>query len=47
MSPMQTAVPEKSGEPPAPTQPAADIDRLMAKEVVVDWQLCSDLERKN
>ena len=49
MSPVPTATPDQSGGRPAPVQPLpmADIYRIMAKEMVVDWQLSSDLERQN
>jgi hypothetical protein len=56
MSPASTARRDKSGTPavprplPYPTerpQPTADLLLQLSKEIVVDWQLPSDLEHKN
>jgi hypothetical protein len=56
MSPASTARREKSGAPAEPRPlpypgkqpyPTADLLLQLSKEIVVDWQLPSDLERKN
>ena len=55
MSPASTARREQSGVPalprplPFPTSPYPISDLLLqlSKEIVVDWQMPSDLERKN
>ena len=56
MSPASTARRTQSGVPlvprplPYPTErpyPTADLLLLLSKEIVVDWQMPSDLERKN
>lgn len=49
MSPASTATREQaggSGSPRPLASPLADLLQL-SKEIVVDWQLPSDLERKN
>lgn len=49
MSPAPTATPEKQNArvvPPQLQYPTADLLRRLAKEIVVDWQLPSDLERE-
>jgi hypothetical protein len=48
MSPVPVATQEQSGERAAQIQPFPHIDvlREMAKEIVVDWQLPVDMERK-
>jgi hypothetical protein len=50
MSPASTARREKSGAPAEPRPlpyPTADLLLQLSKEIVVDWQMPSDLERKN
>jgi hypothetical protein len=56
MSPASTARREKSGVPLQPSPlpypgerpyPTADLLLQLSKEIVVDWQLPSDLEHKN
>jgi hypothetical protein len=48
MSPIPMATREPSGSRPAPIipLPSMDVVREMAKEIVVDWQLPSDMEHK-
>ena len=48
MSPVPTAVQRPSSERPAPVQPFPGPDHFLsvAKEIVVDWQLPTDMERK-
>jgi hypothetical protein len=47
MSPVSTAIREKSGARPEPVPPfpVGDLLLSLAKEMVVDWQMPSDLER--
>jgi hypothetical protein len=52
MSPASTARREKSGAPPLPypgaqPYPTADLLVMLSKEIVVDWQMPPDHERKN
>ncbi len=49
MSPVPTASPAKRADRQLPLlpYPQADLLRDVAKEIVVDWQLPSDGERKN
>jgi len=50
MSPASTAMRNESGYPVEPgplPYPTADLLRQLSKEIVVDWQMSSDLERKN
>jgi hypothetical protein len=47
MSPAPTVTRNDHGVRPAPLPiPTADLLLRLAKEIVVDWQLPSDLERK-
>ncbi len=47
MSPAPTATRDQYGDRPAPLPtPTADLLLRLAKEIVVDWQMPSDLERK-
>jgi len=48
MSPVTTATREQSGVRVVPLPyPTADLLVRLAKEIVVDWQLPSDMERKS
>ena len=50
MSPTSTAMRDQSGYPVMPRplpHPSADLLRQLSKEIVVDWQMASDPERKN
>ena len=50
MSPASTAIRDQSGAPVLPRPmpyPSADLLRQLSKEIVVDWQMPTDLERKN
>jgi hypothetical protein len=52
MSPASTAISDRSGAPAMPypsalPYPTADLLRQISKEIVVDWQMPSDLEHKN
>ena len=56
MSPASTAMRDQSGYPVMPRplpypsalpHPSADLLRQLSKEIVVDWQMASDPERKN
>ena len=52
MSPASMAMRDPSGYPvlPRPSalpHPTADLLRQLSKEIVVDWQMASDPERKN
>ena len=50
MSPVSTARRDQSGVqvmPPPLPYPTADLLLQLSKEIVVDWQMPSDLERKN
>jgi hypothetical protein len=50
MSPVSTAKRDQSGAPltpPPSPYPTADLLLQLSKEIVVDWQMPSDLERKN
>lgn len=48
MSPVPTATREQGDRRPGPVLPYPSIDvlRQLAKEIVVDWQLPADMERK-
>ena len=46
MSPASTAMRDHRGYPVLP-RPTADLLRQLSKEIVVDWQMPSDQERKN
>ena len=50
MSPASTATKDQGGIPVMPRPlpyPTADLLLQLSKEIVVDWQMPSDLERKN
>jgi hypothetical protein len=50
MSPVSTASRDQNGVqvmPLPPPYPTADLLLQLSKEIVVDWQMPSDLERKN
>ena len=50
MSPASTAMRDQSGYSLLPSplpHPSADLLRQLSKEIVVDWQMASDPERKN
>jgi hypothetical protein len=49
MSPVPTAIREQNGVRPVPGQPFPIPESFlsMAKEIVVDWQLPADSERKS
>ena len=50
MSPVSTAIRDQRGAPVMPRPlpyPTADLLRQLSKEIVVDWQMPSDVERKN
>lgn len=50
MSPVSTARRDQNGVhgvPPPLPYPTADLLLQLSKEIVVDWQMPSDLERKN
>ena len=50
MSPVSTARRDQGGVPVVPyplPYPTADLLLQLSKEIVVDWQMPSDLERKN
>ncbi len=48
MSPVSTAIREQSASRTVapPPLPAADLLLILAKEMVVDWQIPTDMERK-
>jgi hypothetical protein len=50
MSPVPTATKDQFGDRAVPRPlpyPTADLLLQLSKEIVVDWQMPSDLERKN
>ena len=50
MSPVSTATRDEYGAPAVPRPlpyPTADLLLQLSKEIVVDWQMPTDLERKN
>jgi hypothetical protein len=50
MSPAMTATSEQNGDRAAPRPrpyPSTDVLRSLPREIVVDWQLSTDADRKN